>query len=101
VRQVRGLSPELLNTYINKVITEWKQTTQNGIQVTSRKVTQTILYADQVIIAKSEDDLQVTVNELNKIAKKCNMKISTSKTKAIGVCDKTHKGSKQNLKVKL
>jgi transcription antitermination factor NusA-like protein len=89
VRQVRGLSPELFNTYINKVITEWKQTTQNGIQVTSRKVTQTILYADdQDIIAKSEDDLQVTVNELNKIAKKYNMKISTSKTKAIGVCGK-------------
>jgi hypothetical protein len=50
-----GLSPEIFNIYINKVIREWKQTTQNCIQVTSGRVIQTILYADdQVIIAKSE-----------------------------------------------
>jgi hypothetical protein len=79
--------PELFNIHINKVIKERKQTTQNGIQVTSRKVIQTILYADnQVIIAKSEDELQMAVNELNKIAKKYDVKISTSKTKAIGAC---------------
>jgi hypothetical protein len=57
--------------------------------VTSREVLQTILYADdQVIIAKIEDELQMAVNELNKFVKKCDMKISTSKTKAIGVCGK-------------
>jgi hypothetical protein len=85
VRQGCVLSLELFDMYINKVIKEWKQATQNGIQVTSRKV----LYADdQVIIAKSEDELQMAVNELNKIVKKCETKISTSKTKAIGVCSK-------------
>jgi hypothetical protein len=53
------------------------------------KVIQTILYADdQVIIAKSENELQMAVNKLHKIAKKYDMKISTSKTKAIGVCGK-------------
>jgi hypothetical protein len=89
VRQGCGLSPELFNIYINRVIQEWKQTTQNGIQVTSGKVIQTILYADdQVIIAKSENELQMVVNKLHKIAKKYDMKISTSKTKAIGVCGK-------------
>jgi hypothetical protein len=46
----------------------------------------TILYADQVIIAKTEHELQMAVNELNKTAKKYDMKISTSKTKTIGVC---------------
>jgi hypothetical protein len=84
-----GLSPELFNLYINRVIQEWKQTTQNGIQVTSGKVIQTILYADdQVIIATPENELQMAVNKLHKIAKKYDMKISTSKTKAIGVCGK-------------
>jgi hypothetical protein len=43
------------------------ESNQNGIQVTSRKVIQRILYADvQVIIAKSEDELQMTINELDK-----------------------------------
>jgi hypothetical protein len=57
--------------------------------VTSGKVIQTILYADdQVIIAKSENKLQMAVNKLHKIAKKYDIKISTSKTKAIGVCGK-------------
>jgi hypothetical protein len=75
--------------YIKKAIKGWKQTTQNGIQVTSGKIIQIILYADdQVIIAKSEDELQMAVNGLNRIAKKYDMKVSTSKTKAIGVCSK-------------
>jgi hypothetical protein len=43
----------------------------NGIQVPSGKAIQTILYADdQVIIAKSENKLQMAVNKLHKIAKK-------------------------------
>jgi hypothetical protein len=89
VSQGCGLSPVLFNIYINSVTQEWKQTTQNGIQVTSGKVIQTTLYADdQVIIAKSESELQMAVNKLHKIAKKYDMKISTSKTKAIGVSDK-------------
>jgi hypothetical protein len=50
---------------------------------------QTILYADdQMIIAESEDELQIAVNKLNKIVKKYDMKISTTKTKSIGLCGK-------------
>jgi beta-xylosidase len=50
---------------------------------------QTILYADdQVIVAESEDELQIAVNELNKIVKKYDMKISTIKTKTKGLCGK-------------
>jgi hypothetical protein len=66
--------------------------------VTSKKRIQTILCADDhVIIAKSEDELQMAANELNKIAKKYDMKISTSKTKSIGVCGKKHtKGQNKN-----
>jgi beta-xylosidase len=50
---------------------------------------QTISYADdQIIITKSEDKLQIAVNELNKIGKKYDMKISTSKTKSMVLCGK-------------
>jgi hypothetical protein len=47
VRQGCGLSPEMFNVCINKVIKVWKQTTQNGIQVASGKVIQTIPDADE------------------------------------------------------
>jgi hypothetical protein len=43
VRQGCGLSPALFNIYINKAIKEWKQTTQNGTQLTTGKKIQTIL----------------------------------------------------------
>jgi nitrate reductase NapAB chaperone NapD len=46
-----------------------------------------------ILTAKSEE-LQMTVNELNKISKKYDKKISISKTKARGVLVKTYKGSK-------
>jgi hypothetical protein len=46
-----------IRVYINKATKVWKQTTQNGTQLTSGKRIQTILYADdQVIIAKSKDE---------------------------------------------
>jgi hypothetical protein len=102
VRQGCGLSPELFNIYINKVTKEWKQTTQNGIHVTSGKKIQTILYADdEVIIAENEVQLQMPVSGLNRIAKKYDIKISSSKSKQWEFVVKTYKGSKYKLKVKL
>jgi retron-type reverse transcriptase len=94
VRQGCGPSPDLCNIYINKSIKEWKLSTQNGIKLNS----QTILYADdQVIIAKSEDELQMTVNELNKIVKKCEMKMSSSKTRTVVLCGE----NKQRVKIEI
>jgi hypothetical protein len=85
VRQGCELSPDLFNIYINKAMREWKQTDRNGIQPTSGKKIQTIVYVDdQAMIGKSNDELQMAVNELNKIIKKYDMKISPSKTEARG-----------------
>jgi hypothetical protein len=39
-------------------------------------------------MAKSEAELQIKANELNKFAKKYDMKISLSKTKTTGLCSK-------------
>jgi hypothetical protein len=38
------------------------------------------------LISKSEDELQMAALRLSNIAKKYNLKISTSKTKSMGVC---------------
>jgi hypothetical protein len=37
-------------------------------------------------MAKSEDELQTAANELNRVAKKYDLKISSPKTKTIGSC---------------
>jgi hypothetical protein len=48
---------------MNEAVKDWKQTIQIGIQLTSEKIIQTMLYADvQVILAESED-LQIAVNK--------------------------------------
>jgi hypothetical protein len=86
VKQGWGLSPDLFNIYINKIIKEWKQIVNNGIQLSNKNKIQTILYADdQIIITKSEDELQIADNEPNKIGKKYDMKISISETKSMGL----------------
>jgi hypothetical protein len=47
---------------------------------------------DQVVVAESNDKLQMAVNELNKIIKKYEMTISLSKTKVMIFCEeKKHK----------
>ena len=58
VRQGCGLSPVLFNIYINKIIQKFKTVIKKGIQLNNRKLVNTILYADQILMATSEDDLQ-------------------------------------------
>jgi hypothetical protein len=46
-----------------------------------------ILYADaQVLITKPEDELLIAAHRLNKFTKKYNLKISTSRTRSMGMC---------------
>ena len=48
VRQGCGLSPVLFNTYINKIIQEFKTVIKKGIQLNNRKLGNTILYYMQM-----------------------------------------------------
>ena len=53
----------------------------------SRKILNTILYADdQILMATSEDELQIMAYHLNRIAGKYKMTISSTKTKAMAMC---------------
>ena len=71
LRQRWGLSPVLLKIYINKIIQEFKRAVKKGIQLNNRKLVNTILYADdQILIARSEDELQTMAYHLNLIARK-------------------------------
>ena len=49
VRQGCDLSPVLFNTYINKIIQEFKTVIEKGIQLNNRKLVNRILYADDQI----------------------------------------------------
>jgi beta-xylosidase len=53
------------------------------------KILKTVLYADdKMILAKTEDDLQIALNTLNEVAQKYNLKISTTKTRSMAICGK-------------
>ena len=71
-------------SYINKIIQEFKLAIKKGIQLNNRKILNTILYADdQILMATSEDELQTMVHQLNLIARKYKMTISSTKTKSM------------------
>jgi hypothetical protein len=62
---------------------------------------QTVLYADDQVTAESEDELQIAVNELNKIVKKYDMKMTTTKTKTLGKCGKNIQRAKIEIEGKI
>ena len=59
---------------------------KKGVQLNNRKSVNMILYADdQILMAISEDDLQIMTHHLNFIARKYNMTISSTKTKSMAM----------------
>ena len=59
------------NIYMNKIIQEFKSVLKKGIQLNSRKLVNTTLYADdQILIATSEDEPQTMAYHVNLIASK-------------------------------
>ena len=58
-----------------------------GISFHKRKILNTILYADdQILMATSEDELQIMAYRLNLIAGKYKMTISSTKAKSMAMC---------------
>ena len=71
VRQGYDLLPVLFNFYINTVFQEFRMMINMGMQLTNRKIINTILYEDDCIqMASYEDELQTTAYHLNLIARK-------------------------------
>jgi hypothetical protein len=67
-----------------KIIQEWKVTRHGNIPINRIVNIGTMLFADdQVFLAKSEDDLQYSGHNLNKIASEVSMEINAEKTSVI------------------
>ena len=65
---------------------EFKRVMKKGIQLSNRKLVNTILYTDdQILIATSEDELQTITYHLNLITRKYKMTISSTKTKSMAL----------------
>jgi hypothetical protein len=73
--------------YINTILQEFEGDVNKGIQLTNRKIINTILYADnQILMAASEDELQTMAYRLNLVARTYKMNTSRTKTKSTAVC---------------
>jgi hypothetical protein len=60
---------------------------KKGLQLNNRNLVNAILYADdQILMATSEDELQIMAYLLNLIARKYKMAISSTKTKSMVMC---------------
>jgi hypothetical protein len=66
------------------MIRRWKAEIKTGIKLNDRICLNTMLFADdQVILQKSESDLQMSVYKLHQLCSEYNMKISLTKTKTM------------------
>lgn len=89
VRQGCGLSPLLFNIYMDNIIREFRLTRHGFIPINRNLHLDTVIFADDlVLLATSEDDLQRSIYNLNLIAEKYSMEISTNKTKIMAFLGK-------------
>ena len=73
--------------YINKIVQEFKFAVKKGIPLNNSKILNTILYADdRILMATSEDELHTMAHQLNLVARKYKMSISSTKTKSMAMC---------------
>jgi hypothetical protein len=70
--------------YLNEIQEIWETEEIKGIQISRNKCLNTLLFTDdQVIISRSEDELQKSKHKLNKLINKYGMTISTENTKTM------------------
>ena len=64
--------------YMDNVLREWKSIITNGISLDPPNMF-SFIFRRQIIIQKSEDNLQMTIRQLNIICEKYNLKFSLQK----------------------
>jgi hypothetical protein len=75
-----SLSPLLFKIYLKKIIQKCKVTRHGNIPINRNVNIDTMLSADdQVLVAKSEDDLQNSEHKLNRIASEFAIQINADK----------------------
>lgn len=83
IRQGDSLSPLLFNILMNDIILELKGL--RGFKIGNKNVNVLCYADDTVLIADSEDSLQRLLYKFAQTCDKCNLKISTKKTKVLTV----------------
>ena len=84
LRQGWSLSPTLFNIYIDEIVKRWSEKTCRGIELGQECIINTLLFADdQVILHETEDNLQFSIFQLDKICNEYGLRISTAKSKVM------------------
>jgi hypothetical protein len=78
---VTSLQPVIFNIYIDEVIQKWQKKLNQNIPKSTMKLM--VLFADNQVIAKIEENLQKAVYRLTKRVKEYNLCKSTNNTKAM------------------
>src|SRR3984885_9688321 len=97
VKQGCPLSPILFNLYIEELIREALQDTEEGIKVGGKMIKALRFADDQAMLANKEEDLQHMMDELNRISKEYGMKINTRKTKIMKISREAN--GEKNMKI--
>jgi endonuclease/exonuclease/phosphatase family metal-dependent hydrolase len=85
VRQGCLMSPLLFSLYVEAMMNECLENSENGIKVGGQWIQDVRFADDQAMVDSTEEGLQSTMNALNDTAKKYGMKINTKKTKVMRI----------------
>jgi len=82
-RQGCPLSSTLFSIYLDEIVTKWQKSDITGIKLSKNQQLSMLLFADQVIIADTEFNLQKVAHKLNQIITEYGLTISVQKTKSM------------------